>query len=135
MKYTLAIIIGFIIQGIAFLTPITYDVRFRPDHEMEYTTIPEFGIEHPLFYINLLLISVPLLIGFYGKGVVAKVFIVIVGVFTCIAITVAAKIMSFNWGGPVSGDISAGFIFLIFGNIFLVIGALLTTHQLERYEP
>ncbi len=128
--------IGFILIGIAWFLPVTIDSRLDPTPQDEWNTIDtiNYGLVSGIFYLNLFLILVPLVIGNYGKGTIAKVFIVLTGLFTLIVTKVSGEISTFNWGGPISGYTGSGMLFLLFGDIVLTVGAFLTTDYFEKAD-
>jgi hypothetical protein len=128
--------IGFMLIGIAWFLPITIDSRLDPTPKDEYHTIDtiNYGLVSGIFYLNLFLIAIPLIIGNTGYGVAAQVFIVITGFFALAVIKFGAEFSVFHWGGPISGTTGSGIIPLLIGDIFIIIGSFMTVDFLAKFD-
>jgi len=134
--HQIVVSLGFILIGIAWFLPITIDSRLDPTPLDEYHTIDtiNYGLVSGIFYLNIFLILIPLIIGNYGRSVIAKVFIILTGLFTLIVIKIGGEFSTFNWGGPISGYTGSGMLFLLLGDIVLTVGSFLTVDYFDRLD-
>ena len=71
---------------LALFTPITVDVSWRPHpvYEFEVREIKEYGIVNGIFYLNLCLELIPLLIAYYARQILlSQIFIIISTLASC----------------------------------------------------
>lgn len=131
-KYSNVIGLGFILIGVAAFLPITYDVKWEshPEYEYEVTETLNFGLVTGIYFINLFLITIPLLFAFYANQIVANIFIILTGIFAFIVLIIGAQFSVFNWGGPFSGSTEFGIYFMYAGDIIVILGAFLANYQL-----
>ena len=120
---------------IALFTPITVDVSWKPHpvYEFEVREIKEYGIVNGIFYLNLCLELIPLLIAYYARQILlSQIFIIISTLFLVFITLIAGELATFHWGGPFHGHLGIGMFALILGNILCAIGFF--TMLLNRKE-
>lgn len=134
--HQIVLTIGFILIGIALFLPVTIDSRWDPTPEEEWHTIDiiNYGLVSGMFYLNLFLILVPVIIGNNGRGGAAKFFIVVTGLLTLILVKIGGEFSVFNWGGPISGSTGSGMIVLLIGDIAVTIGSFMTVTYLDEFN-
>ena len=85
---------------------------------------PAFGITHSVYYLNFLLLTIPLLCGYHGKRVIAQILVILFVIAAIIVTFIGCALIGFRWGGPLQGSTGIGMVSMILGNIFMLIGCL-----------
>jgi hypothetical protein len=95
---------------------------------------PAFGITHSVYYLNFLLLTIPLICGYHGKRLIAQI-IVVLFVIAAISVTfIGCTFIGFHWGGPIHGNTGIGMVSMIFGDACLLIGCLCQISYNQRVQ-
>lgn len=86
---------------------------------------PAFGITHSVYYLNFLLLTIPLLCGYHGKRVIAQILVILLIIVAIIVTVIGCMLIGFQWGQPLQGSTGIGMVSMIFGDVFLMIGCLI----------
>lgn len=125
-SHQIFISLGLITLGIAAFLPVGYTIHYP--HEFndieDYKVLPKFGIASGAYYLNFMLLAVPLICGYHGKGIVAQIFTILFGIIAFITISVLSTLIGFTWGGPVQGSSGIGMTVILFGDFLVIIGCL-----------
>ena len=120
------ITLGIISLAFAGFLPLSYTIiDIKGENNFgDLVFKPAFGITHSVYYLNFLLLTIPLICGYHGKRGVAQILVVLF-IIAAIAVTfIGCTFIGFNWGGPIHGNTGIGMASMILGDIFMLIGCL-----------
>jgi hypothetical protein len=121
------ITLGIISLAFAGFLPLGYTIiDIKGENNFgDFVNKPAFGITHSVYYLNFLLLTIPLICGYHGKRAIAQILVIL---FVIAAITVTfigCTLIGFTWGGPIQGSTGIGMVSMILGDVFLMIGCLI----------
>lgn len=127
LAHRIFITLGLICIAFAGFMPLGYSVIYpeRTNDFKDYVLKPAFGITHSVYYLNFILLTIPLICGYHGRRDIARVFVILFGILAIIATFIGCSFIGMNWGGPIHGNTGLGMSSLIAGDVFLIIGCLL----------
>lgn len=120
------ITLGIILLAFAGFLPLGYTIiDIKGENNFgDFVNKPAFGITHSVYYLNFLLLTIPLICGYHGKRLIAKIAVILFA-GSAIAVTfIGCTFIGFHWGGPIHGNTGIGMISMIIGDVFLMIGCL-----------
>lgn len=120
------ITLGIILLAFAGFLPLSYTIiDIKGENNFgDFVNKPAFGITHSVYYLNFLLLTIPLICGYHGKRIMAKI-VVILFAGSAIAVTfIGCTLIGFHWRGPIYGNTGIGMISMIIGDVFLMTGCL-----------
>lgn len=121
------ITLGLVILAISAFLPLGFIVNIPPkDGDLsKFLVKPVFGITSIVYYVNFILLIVPFICSYHGKGMSARIFVILFGIISLISIYMGCSLIGFNWGGGLQASSGIGMIYMFIGNILIVIGGLL----------
>ncbi len=120
------ITLGIISLALAGFLPLGYTIiDIKGENNFgDFVTKPAFGITHSVYYLNFILLTIPLICGYHGKRFVAKLAVVLFGIFAVVVTFIGCSLIGFEWALLLHGNTGIGMILMIFGDVFLMIGCL-----------
>jgi hypothetical protein len=127
LPHRIFIILGITCIAFAGFLPIGYSViDIKGENNFgDFITKPSFGITHSVYYLNFILLTIPLICGYHGRRFVAQLLVILFIMVAVITTFIGCTFIGFNWGGPIHGSTGLGMSAMIAGDIFLLIGCLL----------
>lgn len=124
--HQILIIFGLLSLGIAAFLPLGYTIIYP--HQFndieDYIVLPKFGIASGAYYLNFILLAIPFICGYHGKGISAQIFTVLFGIVAFISTSVLCTLIGFTWGGPIQGNSGSGMTIILLGDVLIVAGCL-----------
>lgn len=120
------ITLGIISLAFAGFLPLGYTIiDIKGENNFgDFVYKPAFGITHSVYYLNFLLLTIPLICGYHGKRVVAQILVILLVIAAMIVTVIGCTLIGFTWSGPLQGSTEIGMVSMILGNIFILIGCL-----------
>ncbi len=120
------ITLGILSLGFAGFLPLAYtiiDIKGENNFgDLVYK--PAFGITHSVYYLNFLLLTIPLICGYHGRRLIAKLLVILFVVLALTVTFIGCNFIGFNWGGPIQGNTGIGMVAMLLGDILILIGCL-----------
>ncbi|WP_343636406.1 hypothetical protein [Fluviicola sp.] len=121
------ITLGIIALAFAGFLPLGYSIiHLKGENNFgKFIARPAFGITHSVYYLNFLLLTIPLVCGYHGKRVIARVLVILFAI-SAVAITfIGCTFIGFHWSGPIHGNTGIGMISMLAGDLLIMTGCLL----------
>lgn len=120
------ITLGLAILAISAFLPLGFIVNIPPksDDLTKFLIKPVFGIVSSVYYLNFILLSIPFICGYHGKGMIARSLVILFTILALIVTYIGCSLIGFNWGGPFQGSTGIGMPFVLLGDILVMIGCL-----------
>lgn len=121
------ITLGIISLAFAGFLPLGYTIiDIKGENNFgDFVYKPAFGITHSVYYLNFLLLTIPLICGYHGKRVMAQILVILLVIAAIIITVIGCTLIGFQWGGPFQGSTGIGMVSMILGDAFLMIGCLI----------
>lgn len=121
------ITLGIMVLAFAGFLPLGYSIiDIRGENNFgDFVTKPAFGITHSVYYLNFLLLTIPLVCGYHGKRMIAQIVVVLFAVFALTVTFIGCTFIGFRWGGPIHGNTGIGMISMLAGDVLVMTGCLL----------
>jgi|GEM_PF-3619234 len=136
-KLTHRIFIALGISSLAFagFLPLGYSViDIKGENNFgDFVNKPAFGITHSAYYLNFILLTIPLICGYHGRRFIAQLLVILFGIGAITTTFIGCSFIGFQWGGPIQGSTGIGMIAMIVGDVFLLIGCLFQISYNKRH--